>query len=73
MSTATFARQSAQAKHDPAKNGVAEKSSSPDEIQALKRRILIVEDEDMDRQQLQRLLESDADLQIDGTGKVRPV
>src|SRR5437762_11507016 len=55
-------------KHAHAPSGAADVNAAPEEVFALKRRILIVEDEDDARQQLQHLLEADADLQIDSTG-----
>ena len=44
-----------------------EKSPSDNGDLAVKRRLLIVEDEEFDRQQLQKLLEADNDLQVEGT------
>src|SRR5438128_1771578 len=73
MSTTTMAK--APAKHDISQNDASEKDFLPDEegeSLALKRRILIVEDDEVNRKQLEYLLEADADLQIDGTsnGKI---
>src|SRR5438105_1094660 len=72
MSTTTAGKSLAHGKHEALKNGAAEKNGPLEEGLSLKRRILIVEDEEIDSKQLQGLLETDADLQIDGTsnGKV---
>ena len=70
MPTTTCEKPVAHAKHNGHRNIAVEKVVPQEET--IKRRILIVEDEDAARQQLQHLLEADADLHIDSTsnGKV---
>jgi DNA-binding NtrC family response regulator len=71
MSTTTVAKPIVHGKHESQKNGVSEQISASEEGGLLKRRILIVEDEEVDREQLQQLLEADTDLQIDSTGSAK--
>src|SRR5262249_10266233 len=67
MSTAVFGKP-AHDKHESAyASEIVGDAVAPEEVFLLKRCILIVEDEDDARQQVQRLLEADADLQIDTT------
>jgi DNA-binding NtrC family response regulator len=72
MSTTTCEKPVGHAKHNGHRNIAVEKIVPKEETPAIKRRILIVEDEDAARQQLQHLLAADADLHIDSTsnGKV---
>ncbi|HWY86822.1 MAG TPA: sigma-54 dependent transcriptional regulator [Gemmataceae bacterium] len=71
MSTTTVEKPIVHGKRETHKNGVSEQISASEEGGLLKRRILIVEDEEVDREQLQQLLEADTDLQIDSTGSAK--
>jgi DNA-binding NtrC family response regulator len=67
MSTTTMGKSENHQAQDAQKIERSEKIKPDQDDPDLKRRLLIVEDEEQDRQQLQKLLEADTDLQVDGT------